>query len=80
MQEIRPKLLDAIALLDDRPGTNLKAGQVGTIVEMLGNETIDGAEAYEVEFCDKQGRTTEFAALRRQEFLVLLPTPEALAV
>jgi len=80
MQEIRPKLLDAVALLSDYPGTGLKAGQVGTIVELLGSETTEGAEAYEVEFCDKQGRTTEFVSLRRAEFLVLLSTPEMLAV
>jgi hypothetical protein len=80
MQETLPKLLDAVALLGDHSGTCLKAGQVGTIVEMLGNETPNGPEAYEVEFCDKLGRTTEFVALRRHEFLVLLSTPEMLAV
>lgn len=80
MQEMRPKLLDAVALLTDRPEEELKPGQVGTIVEFLGGETEFGHEAYEVEFCDKLGRTTEFVALRREEFLVLLPAPEGLAV
>jgi len=80
MQEKRPKHLDVVALLDDRPGTSLKAGQVGTIVEFLGAEGPDGPEAYEIEFCDKDGRTLEYAELRRSEFLVLLPIPEALAI
>jgi hypothetical protein len=80
MQESHPKLLDVVALLEDRTGTKLKAGQVGTVVELLGNETAAGSEAYQIEFSDKEGRTLEFVALRRHEFLVLLPTPEALAV
>jgi Domain of unknown function (DUF4926) len=80
MQDIRPKLLDTVALLEDRPGTSLKAGQVGTVVEFLGSETSAGPEACEVEFCDGQGRTLDLVALRRREFLVLLPTSEALAV
>ena len=80
MQETRPKLLDVVVLLNDRAGTSLKAGQVGTIVELLGDTTPVGSEAYEVEFADSHGRTAEFVALRRSDFLVLLPTPEALAI
>ena len=80
MQDKRPKRLDVVALLEDRPGTGLKAGQVGTIVEFLGTGDATGPEAYEVEFCDKDGRTLAYAELRRSEFLVLLAIPEALAI
>ncbi len=78
MQPAPAKLLEVVALLEDRPGTSLKAGQVGTIVELHG--TGGAPAAYEVEFCDKFGRTIEFVALERREFLVLLPTPEEVAV
>ncbi|MCB9154910.1 MAG: DUF4926 domain-containing protein [Caldilineae bacterium] len=48
------KLLDVVALTDDLPEYNLLLGQVGTVVEVLG----DGS-AFEVEFSDRQGRTYE---------------------
>ena len=47
---IEPRLLDVVALLTDVPEHCLVRGQVGTVVEIL-----DGA--YEVEFCDDEGRT-----------------------
>ena len=80
MQATQPKLLDAVVLLKDRRDASLKAGQVGTVVELLGEISTSGAEAYEVEFSDVAGRTAELACLRRDEFLVLLPTPEALTI
>ena len=45
------KLLDLIALIDDRPDKGLRRGEVGTIVELL------APGVYEVEFCDLEGRT-----------------------
>ena len=63
------KLLDVIALLDDKPAPRLSCGQVGTIVEVL------APEVFEVEFCDGEGRTIGFAELRRSEFLVLRHEP-----
>jgi len=49
------KLLETVALLEDLPSRKLRAGEVGTVVEVL-----DGA--YEVEFCDDEGQTyAEFA-------------------
>jgi hypothetical protein len=78
MQKTHAKLLDVVALLDDRPGTSLKAGQVGTIVDVAGDYTAGEEEIFEVEFCDEQGHKTEFAKLRRPEFLVLLLTHEVL--
>ena len=55
------KLLDTVALLEDLPKAQLQRGQVGTVVEVL------GADVYEVEFSDDEGRT-----------YALLPLPEAL--
>ena len=48
------KLLDVVALTVDLPEYNLWRGQVGTVVEILA-----GGKAYEVEFCDREGRTYE---------------------
>ena len=65
MQTKPAKLLDVIALLNDRPALGILCGQVGTIVEVL------APEVFEVEFCDPDGRTIGFAELRRVDFLVL---------
>ncbi len=69
VQAIAAKLLDVVALLDDKPALGLACGQVGTIVELL------APEVFEVEFCDREGRTLGFAELRRGEFLVLHHEP-----
>ncbi|MBL7795159.1 MAG: DUF4926 domain-containing protein [Saprospiraceae bacterium] len=45
--------LDTVSLLQAIPALGLKADQVGTVVEVFGEE--DG----EVEFVDKQWRTSE---------------------
>jgi hypothetical protein len=58
------KLLDTVALLKDMPERKLKAGEVGTVVELL-----DGA--YEVEFCNDNGETYAEFALRADEILPL---------
>jgi hypothetical protein len=63
------KLLDVIALLDDKPRTQLVCGQVGTSVEVL------APDVFEVEFCDAEGQTIGFAELKRGEFLVLRHEP-----
>lgn len=60
------KLLDVVALTEDLPDRNLWRGQVGTVVEVLAN----GA-AFEVEFCDRAGRTFESIGLRPGQFMVL---------
>ena len=65
MQKTSVKLLDVVALLDDRPKERLVAGQVGTIVEIL------APDVFEVEFLDSTGRTISAVELARQEFLVL---------
>jgi Domain of unknown function (DUF4926) len=60
------KLLDVVALTVDLPEYELWCGQVGTIVELLG----DGA-AFEVEFSDRHGRTFESIGLRPEQFMML---------
>ena len=68
------KLLDVVALTVDLPKYNLWQGQVGTVVEIL----ADG-EAYEVEFCDREGRTYESVGLRPDQIMVLQYEPVGMA-
>jgi hypothetical protein len=53
------QLLDVVALTADLPENRLWRGQVGTVVDIL----ADGA-AFEVEFCDRDGRTYASLGLR----------------
>jgi hypothetical protein len=69
VQTVPAKLLDTVAVLEDQPAKGLVAGQVGAIVEVL------GADVFEVEFCDSEGRTQTFAELRRSDFLILRYEP-----
>ncbi len=65
-----PSLLDAVALLADVSAQRLARGQVGTIVEQLGEET------WLVEFSDNQGRAYAIAPCPRADLLVLRYTPD----
>ena len=65
MQEAPVKLLDVVALLEDKPDERLISGQVGTVVEVL------APDVFEVEFLDSQGRTVALTELKRPELLVL---------
>ena len=65
------KLLDTVALLHDLPERRLKAGEVGTVVEIL-----DGA--FEVEFCNDEGETYAEFALRPDQILPLHNAGKAL--
>jgi hypothetical protein len=67
------KLLDVIALLGDKPELRLSRGQVGTIVEVLAED------AFEVECCDRDGRTIAVVELRGSDFLVLRHEPAVAA-
>jgi len=64
-------LLDAVALTAAIPGLNLVPGQVGTIVELLGDET------FEVEFCDDKGKTYAMAAISASSLIALRYGPVA---
>ncbi len=66
-EQIRP--LEVVALIEDLPARGLSRGQVGTLVETLG----DGV--YEVEFSDDDGRTYATLALRKDQIMVLRYKP-----
>ncbi len=66
------KLLDVVALTADLPEAGLWRGQVGTVVELLA-----GGQAYEVEFCDRDGRTYESLGLRPDQVMLLRFEPAA---
>jgi hypothetical protein len=58
-------LLDVVALTEPLPQNDLDAGQVGTVVELLGRDI------YEVEFSDDNGKTYAQLALKRTQILPL---------
>jgi hypothetical protein len=65
MKNEKLSLFSTVAILKDLPENKVVFGQVGTIVELLDEET------FEVEFTDRQGQTiSEFAV--KQEDLMLL--------
>ncbi len=64
------KLLDVVALTVDLPEYNLWRGQVGTVVDILAE-----GNAFEVEFCDRDGRTFESLGLRPDQIMVLRYAP-----
>ena len=73
MENVRPtpSVLDAVALLADRPSEGLSRGQVGTVVESLDNETML------VEFSDDEGRAYAIVPCPGSELLVLHYEPQA---
>ena len=66
-----PSVLDVVALLSDVRAQGLARGQVGTVVESLGDETAL------VEFSDDEGRAYAIKPLPRSELLVLHYVPQA---
>lgn len=64
------ELLDVVALLDDLPAAGLKAGQVGTIVELL-----DEAHAL-VEFSGDDGVAFAIEPVAKSQLLMLRYEPE----
>ena len=63
------KLLDVVALTENIPERGLARGQVGTVVE------IYGPDAYEVEFCDDDGRTYALLSLHANQLMPLHHRP-----
>ena len=59
------KLLDVVAPAEDVPEKRLLRGQAGTVVEIL------GTDAFEVEFCDDEGRTYTSMALSAPQLMLL---------
>ena len=64
VQAERPDVLDVVALLAARPGDGLARGQVGTVVEALGNDNLL------VEFSDEDGRAYAIVPCARPDLLV----------
>ena len=62
----RIEVFDTVALVEDVPALGLTAGEVGAVVEVLG----DGA-AFEVEFCDNDGTTYGVHTLRAGQVVAL---------
>jgi Domain of unknown function (DUF4926) len=63
--------LEVVALTVDIPEKNLRRGQVGTVVDILG-----AGKALEVEFCDRGGRTYASLGLRPDQVMVLRYEPQ----
>ena len=59
------KELDVVALLRDIPEAKLVQGQVGTVVETLGESV------YEVEFCGDDGRAYATLGIKEEDLIVL---------
>ncbi len=74
MAKKKIKLLDTVALIEDLPERKLKRGEVGTVVEIL------APDAYEVEFCDDEGKTYAMFALRADQLMALHNQGEALTI
>ncbi len=68
-----PVILDVVALMEDCPTRGLVRGQVGTVVELFGDD------AYEVEFCDDDGRAYATLALRADQLMILHHRPVQVA-
>ena len=60
-----PELFDVVELLVDLSDSEVKVGELGTIVEEYGNC------AYEVEFANSEGETIEMRALNADQFIVV---------
>ena len=70
---VQIELLDTVALTEDVPSLNLTTGEVGAVVDVLG----DG-EAFEVEFCDPSGMTYGLYTLRANQLIPLHTRGQAL--
>ncbi|MDX2239897.1 MAG: DUF4926 domain-containing protein [Leptolyngbyaceae cyanobacterium bins.302] len=70
---IKPELLDVIELLVELPNTDVRPGELGTIVEVYGDRENPqaGPHAYEVEFANSQGETVAMKALTPDQFVVV---------
>lgn len=60
-------ITEVVAVINDNYHSTVRKGQVGTIVEILG----ENRNVYEVEFCDDQGKTFYTAAIKEDDLLKL---------
>lgn len=54
---------DVVVLVKDMPDKGLAKGMVGTVIDVYNSPLL----AYEVEFCDQQGRTIVALALAPEQ-------------
>ena len=59
------RILDVVSLMVDLPERGLVRGQVGTVVESLGENV------FEVEFSDDDGKTYAILALPDEQLMIL---------
>lgn len=59
------KVLDVVALLRDIPESNLKKGQVGTVVEQLDDNV------FEIEFLTQRGETIALESFNATDLFLL---------
>jgi hypothetical protein len=67
----QPAVLDVVALLDARPKDKLARGQVGTVVEALGDTDVL------VEFSDEDGRAFAVVPVPVSKLILLHYVPHA---
>jgi hypothetical protein len=67
----QPAVLDVVALLDPRPKDKLARGQVGTVVETLGDTDVL------VEFSDEDGRAYAVVPVPVSKLILLHYVPHA---
>jgi hypothetical protein len=67
------ELFDTVALAADVPSLGLTVGEVGAVVEVLG----DG-KAFEVEFCDQSGQIYGLHTFRAEQLIPLYTRGQAL--
>jgi hypothetical protein len=63
------RILDVVALMEDRTELGLVRGHVGTVVESL------GGNAFEVEFSEEEGRTYALVPVPADQLQVLHHRP-----
>lgn len=66
-----PAILDIVALLSDLPEQHLTRGQVGTVIELIDDQTLL------VEFSDDNGRAYAVVPCPRSDLLRLQYEPES---
>jgi hypothetical protein len=69
--ENKIQLLDVVALLENIEKKGVRIGQVGTVIEVLGQNV------FEVEFNDNNGYTYAVLVLRSDQLMPLRYSPQA---
>jgi len=69
MKDETIKILDVVALLEDRPNEKLLRGQIGTVVECYNKSD------FEVEFSDNKGKTIALLTLSADDIMLLHSEP-----